>query len=115
MHLLALNSRITTLEAVVAKRDSQIEAAQLLINTQANQHAHEIKDIAIRLVTEIRENRSFNREQHAVLARLLDKLDARPCMAVDYQPHHHAKGDPRSPSSSELPQVPTDRVSPRGG
>ena len=116
MHLLALNGRITTLESVVAKRDSQIEAAQLLLHTQSEQHAHEMKDIAVRLATEIKENRAFNREQHVVFVRLLDRMDARPCLMHGYEPHptpkpeFHAKGDPRISSSSELPQVPTDRI-----
>jgi hypothetical protein len=109
-HLLALNSRITTLESVVAKRDNQIEAAQLQINMQANQHAHEMKDIAVRLATEIKENRAFNREQHAVLVRLLDKLDSRPCMIAEYHPHP----TPKPATHQDLPQPPTDRLQTHG-
>jgi hypothetical protein len=109
IHLQALNGRITTLEGVVLKRDEQIETAQALILTQATQHAHEMKDIAIRLANEIRDNRAFGREQHAVLVRLLDKLDQRPCMAADYQPHP----SPKHGTSAELPQPPTDRTTGR--
>lgn len=114
-HLKALNDRQTTLEAVVAKRDAQIEAAQASMLIQAERHAHEMKDVAIRLANEIRDNRAFNREQHAVLVRMLDKLDRRPCMLADYEPHqHHSKPDPRVTSSAELPQPPTDRVQVHG-
>ena len=97
-HLKALNTRITTLEAVIKQRDAQLDQRDKVIAelnvkidgmhkerlSAAIGYAHDMKSIAMQLM----ENDRLNRE---VQRALMTRLDSRPCLLdpkhPDYPPH----------------------------
>ncbi len=110
-HIKALNSRIDTLEKVIAKRDEQIEAmnAERLETTQDFGRKAEV--LARTVADEMRESRRERQAHRVVIARLIDTITVRPCMVESNQQNPRpprALEVRRPPSSDELPPAPAD-------
>ena len=109
-HLKALNERINTLEMVYAeeKRDKARIQAEYMDRMEA--HAAIERDMAAKMARVLVDNSANARATHDVLVRLLDRLDTRPCLLPDYEPHEH-RMQHKTRSSAELPAPPkTDRM-----
>jgi deoxyribodipyrimidine photolyase len=111
-HLLALNSRISTLEKVVTQKDAAIQERDRQINEahaamlkQAEQHAHVMHEQCMAIQQEMSSSRRAAHQNHAVMTRLIDAITTRPCQKENYEPHHHPAPHP---TEKDLP-VPADK------
>jgi uncharacterized coiled-coil protein SlyX len=109
-HLKALNSRIDTLEKVIAKRDEQIEAMNQERLETTQDFGRKAEVLARTVADEMRESRRERQAHRVVLARLIDTITVRPCMQEPAAPPRppRALEVRRPPSSDELPPAPSD-------
>lgn len=112
-HLLALNSRIATLErvtkekeAVIEKRNDQLDVAHKAMLAQAEAHARVSHEQTMAVLQEMAATRRAAIQSHAVLSRLLDSLAERPCQHAD---HYHPHPTP-APTASDLPRPPNEQT-----
>lgn len=114
----AFTDRIRTLEGVVEGQGESIENLRKESNNlqremlrRADEYGHTLKDIAGRYAKVVTDHDAWSKQAFALLSRLIDVWQTRPCMGDRYDPHpaHPAQvpvAPMKTPSSAELPPPP---------
>lgn len=100
----AFTDRIKTLEAVVEEQGEEIAELQRDRLRRADEYAHTLKDIAGRYAKVVTDHDAWSKQAFALLSRLIDAWQVRPCMVDRYEPHAAPR---KPPSSSDLPAPPS--------
>lgn len=108
----AFTDRIKTLETVVEEQGERIIKLEADRLRRADDYAQTLKDIAGRYAKVVTDHDAWSKQAFALLSRLIDVWQERPCMADRYDPHDHRPQTIRTPSSSEIPAPPRNPVDP---
>jgi hypothetical protein len=112
----AFTDRIKVLEKVVEEQGEEIVVIQNDRMHRADEYAHTLRDIAARYAKVVTDHDAWSKQAFALLSRLIDVWQMRPCMADRYEPHTQAPVQPptqKVPSSAEIP-APPQHTTPSG-
>jgi hypothetical protein len=101
----AFTDRIKVLEKVVEEQGERIIKLEADRLRRAEEYAQTLKDIAARYAKVVTDHDAWSKQAFALLSRLIDVWQTRPCMIDRYEPHP-AQPQTRVPSSAEIPTPP---------
>ncbi len=105
----AYTDRIGTLERIVNRLTDKVNELEQDRIRRSDEYGHTLKNIAVNWSAATKETNEVTRTALAVMRRLCDSINLRPCMR-DMEPHPIPQ---RTPSSAEIPADPpkptTDR------